>query len=139
MLVVSYIKRHQTIEPITRQRWREQLTVDGRSSESIHDVDLMSAQGDLATTKLYGEQLISRISGDQRIQCMIDLGQVYLDMGNHLRASSILADATTMSSLQDTPTIYLRSQTLARPSLIRAASILSYRRYARLGQTFGIT
>ena len=39
LLVASYVKRHQQIDTTLRQRWREELTVDVRSAESIHRCD----------------------------------------------------------------------------------------------------
>ena len=111
-LVASYIKRHRPINPITLHHWRQYLSGTVKRSLSFREVDLLSAQGDLSEARSYGEQLVSKIMEDKRSQCLVDLGQVYLDMGNHVRASSVLADAATMSNLQHTPKIYLRAQAL---------------------------
>ena len=112
MLVTSYIKRHQTIEPNLIDSWRQCLTVEVQDPQTVYDIDLLSAQGELSSARFYGEQMASKISEENTAQCLMDLGQVYLDMGNHTRASIVLADATTMSTLQNTPEIYLRAQAL---------------------------
>ena len=103
MLVTSYIKRHQTIEPNLIDSWRQCLTVAVQNPQTVHDIDLLSAQGELSSARFYGEQMASKVSEENTAQCLTDLGQVYLDMGNHTRASIVLADATTMSTLQNTP------------------------------------
>ena len=111
-LVASYIKRYRPINPITLHHWQQDLSRTVKRSLLFREVDLLSAQGDLSAAKSYGEQLVAKMTSDKRLQCMIALGQVYLDMGDHVRASSILADATTLSNLRHTPTIYLHAQAL---------------------------
>lgn len=112
LLVNAYIKRRHTVDPLTLENWRQYLIIDVQNPVMFHDVDLLSAKGDLSSAKLYGEQLVTQVSKEKKADYLIDLGQVYLDMGNYIRASTVLADATTLSSLQSSPTIYLRSQAL---------------------------
>jgi len=111
-LVVSYIKRHHNITSDLLEKWTTNLNKVQSSTSSFQDVAYISAKGELASAKACGELLISDMSGLQRATGLVDLGQVYLDIGDHLRAATLLADATTMSSLQTNSKIYLRSQAL---------------------------
>ena len=80
----------------------------------------------LQPAKGHGEQWSAKVSGDNKSALLVDLGQVYLDMGNFLRASPVLADATTMSSLKDNPATYLRSQALRGRTSLEATSFFPY-------------
>lgn len=112
LLVGSYIHRHHPIGAQTLQTWNQCLAFSVQQSDSLQDIDLLSAQGKLASAKSHGEQWSVKASGENKPALLVDLGQVYLDMGNFLSASTVLADATTMSSLQENPATYLRSQAL---------------------------
>ena len=112
LLVSSYIHRHHPVETQTLQTWKRFLTVSLKQIDSFKDIDLLSAKGKLAAAKSHGEQWSVKATGDNKSALLVDLGQVYLDMGNFLRAATVLADATTMSSLKDNPATYLRSQAL---------------------------
>ena len=125
LLVGSYIQRHHPIGTKKLQVWKQYLILSTQRTYSIQDIDLLSAQGKIATAKGHGEQWSAKVSGDNKSALLVDLGQVYLDMGNILRASTVLADATTMSSLKDNPATYLRSQAL-RSSILRATSFFPY-------------
>ena len=112
LLVGSYIRRHHPVEHHQLQVWKQSLTFATERNDFFPDIALLSAQGKLATAKVQGEQWSVKITGDNKSTILVDLGQVYLDMGNFLSASTVLADATTMSSLKDNPATYLRSQAL---------------------------
>lgn len=111
-LVASYVKRHYAIASDLLKKWGANLNSVQSSISIFQDVAYMSAKGELAAAKSSGEQLVSNLSGCQRSEGLVDLGQVYLDIGDHLRAATLLADATTMTSLQTHPKTYLRSQAL---------------------------
>ena len=112
LLVGSYIHRHHPIENKTLSIWKQSLTLGTERNDILPDIDLLSAQGKAGTCKSQGKQWSVKVTDGNKAAILVDLGQVYLDMGNFLSASTLLADATTMSNLKDNPATYLRSQAL---------------------------
>ena len=86
--------------------------------KNIDAIDVMSAQGQLSHAKNQGLKLLEQLEYVDRADCLVQLGQVQLDIGNHMEASLLLADATALSNVQTHQHTYLRSQALrARASL----------------------
>lgn len=124
-LISKYIRHHYPIDEQRKKQW-EKLTqpIEHIKPHIISNIDELSAKGFLARAKEQGEALLSSLPDKDRAACLVQLGQVHLDIGNHKEAAKVLADATALSSTvsfvepSQKLNIYLRSQALrARASL----------------------
>ena len=125
LLIATYIQHHYPIDEQQQKQWQaltQPLSLVAPSA--ISDIDETSAKGHLAKAKKQGESLLSTLPDKERAACLVQLGQVHLDIGNHKEAAKLLADATALSSTvsfgekSQKLSIYLRSQALrARASL----------------------
>ena len=111
---------HQWTKPTSSTPFLQSSSNEAKHplSRSIHEIDMISAQGQLSHAKNQGIQLLEQLEYVDRADCLVQIGQVQLDIGNHMEATLLLADATALSNVQTSQHTYLRSQALrARASL----------------------
>ena len=125
VLISKFIQHQHPANCEQIQQWRTLSTASTASTDTINAlsstidmIDVLSAQGLLSQAKNRGLELLEQLEYADRADCLVQLGQVQLDIGNHAEASLLLADATALSNVKTHQHTYLRSQALrARASL----------------------